>query len=309
MKTYLVTLVSAVLCPLFLTAQSIDLFSIGQTYAPKAKFTWQDGQEQEAIEFNTLVNAKVPIVLSDKLIWYTNLTYSINELKANQRNNVPSATYRLQGIIAQTGLVVKLNEKTSIQALLAPRILGEQLNFNSQTLQLGGIGLIEQVYSENLTMRFGVLYNQDKFGPFFVPLIYTDWTFGNGFFMKGLWPIYGKIGKQINEKMQMGISEFALITSYSLNQQAPTTYMERSSIDLAYFVRYNLIGNWHIEPRVGITMSRGYEQYANNDKLSGKISLVDFEDQPRNLLNGTLSPAPFFNFRLVYSLPIDSENE
>ena len=293
--------------PCFLAAQSIDLVTISQAYAPKANFTLVNGQEQEAIEFNTLVNAKAPVVLSEKLIWYTNLTYSINELKSLETTATPSAAYRMQGIIVQTGLVIQLNEKTSIQALVAPRVLGEKLNVNNQTFQLGGIAMLERVRSEKLTMRFGVLYNQDKFGPFFVPLIYTDWKFGNGFFMKGLWPIYGKIGKQINPKLQMGISEFALITSYSLNQQAPTTYLERSSIDLAYFVRYQVVGNWHIEPRVGITMSRGYEQYSNNDKLAGKISVANFENSPRTLLNGTLSPAPFFNFRLVYSLPIEDK--
>lgn len=303
-NTPLILLV-AFLAPMVLNAQTIDLFTASQTYAPKADFTWVDGQKQEAIEYNTLINAKVPVVLSDKVIWYSNLTYNINELKASQRNDVTSATYRLQGLILQTGVVLKLNEKTSIQALVAPRVLGEQLSINSTTLQIGGIALIEQVYSENLTMRFGVLYNQDKFGPFFVPLIYSDWKFGNGFFIKGLWPIYGKIGKQINPNLQMGISEFALITSYNLNKQAPNTYIERNSIDFAYFVRYRVFGNWHIEPRVGITMSRGYDQYQNNDQLAGKISAFSIEDSPRTLLNGSLASAPFVNFRLVYSLPIE----
>ena len=100
-----------------LKAQTIDLFTASQTYAPKADFTWVDGQKQEAIEYNTLINAKVPIVLSDKVIWYSNLTYNINELKASQRSDVTNATYRLQGLILQTGVVLKLNEKTSIQAL------------------------------------------------------------------------------------------------------------------------------------------------------------------------------------------------
>lgn len=285
--------------------QSIDLFTVSQSYAPNADFTWINGEKQKAIEHNTLVNLKLPAILSEKLIWYTNITYSINELKANEIKSSSSAVYRLQGLIVQSGLVIKLNEKTRLQALLAPRILGENLNFNNNSLQFGAAAMIERIHSKKLTMRYGLLYNEDKFGPMFVPLIYTDWKFGNGFFLKGLWPIYGKLGKQINPNLQMGISEFALITSYSLNKQAPQTYMQRSSIDLAYFIRQRIYNNWHIEPRIGISLSRGYEQYNNDDKLDAKISMIDIENNPRSLLNGELSSAPFINFRLIYVLPTD----
>ena len=204
----------------------------------------------------------------------------------------------------QTGLVLKLNQKTSLQTIITPRLMGENLTFHKSCFQLGGIVLLERKYSDKLTLRYGLLYNNDNFGPFFVPLIYTNWQpFGN-WFINGLWPIYGKIGNQITERLQVGFSEFGLVTSYILNQTKPSAYMERSSVDLALFTRYKLYKNWHLEGRLGYSLSRGYEQFANNDKLNYKLSIVDFYDRPRTLENGSLSSAPFVNFRLVYNLPL-----
>jgi len=285
--------------------QSIDLVTLSQNFSAPANYTNPQGDKiSEATELNTLVNVKLPIPINEKLIWYNDITYSINELQIKATDTFDRTVYRLNGLVIQTGLVFKLNDNTSLQTILTPRFMGERLQLNQACFQLGGIVLLERKYSDKLTLRYGVLYNNDRFGPFFVPLLYTNWQpFGN-WFVNGLWPIYGKIGNQITERLQVGISEFGLVTSYILNETNPSSYMERSSVDLALFSRFKLYKNWHLEGRIGYSLSRGYEQYSNTEKLNFKLSIVDFYDKLRTLENGTLSSAPFINFRLVYNFPL-----
>ena len=303
MKTFLTSLL-VLLCIAVNAQQSIDLLTISQNFNTPSNFKYSGGNSK-AVELNTLVNLKIPVPVSEKLLWYSDITYTINELQVKANEQIPRTVYRLNGLVFQTGLILKLNQTTSLQTIIAPRLMGESLNFNKETTQLGGIVMLERTYSSKLTLRYGVLYNGDKFGPLFVPLIYTNWQPFEGWFINGLWPIYGKIGKQVNERLQIGVSEFGLVTSYILNKTNINTYIERSSVDLALFTRYKTYKNWHLEGRIGYSLSRGYEQYSVADKLNAKLSIVNFEGMPRQLLNGTIASAPFINFRLVYNLPIE----
>src|SRR5690606_11136439 len=120
----------------------------------------------------------------------------------------------------------------------------------------------ENRFNENLWMRFGVLYNQEMSGPLLVRLVDIDWQFAPRWSITGLLPIYGKVNYKLNERTTTGFSLFGLVTSYALSEPAYSSdYMERTSIDLTLFAKWNVAVNVFLEGRMGYARARRYKQY------------------------------------------------
>ena len=300
------SIASILLLLIFISAraqQSIDLFTISGRYAmPRAYDHTYSGK---ATETGALVNIKLPIVFSEKTIWYNDLLYSPAVITNNE--TMPEGIANpivVHGFILQTGLVKKLANNTALQILLVPRFMTDFADVNRKNWQLGGIVLFEKRYHDNLMMRFGMLYNQERFGPILTPLVHLDWQFAPKWSFVGLLPIYAKINYQANENTVVGLSYFGLTTTYRLGNIAyRDDYIERFSIDMALFLRQRLFGNVHLEGRVGHTIDRQYEQYAEDQKLDLRIILFDFGDN-RVAKNVDFKDGMFANLRLVYSLPL-----
>jgi len=211
---------------------------------------------------------------------------------------------RLHGFILQTGWVRKINETTSLQFIFTPRFMTDFVNASGSNFQFGGMFLYEKIFSDNLMMRFGALYNQELGGPFMVPLVYLDWKLSPKWSINGLLPIFGKVKYQVNEQFSTGLAFFGLITSYSLGDPAYAgDYIERTSIDPSLFARYKLVGKLHIEGRLGYAIDREYAQYSADQTVPFRISIISFGDDrvPKNVDFGG---GVFASLRLVYNLPL-----
>lgn len=288
-----------------LTGQSIDLFTLSGQWSPPSEYETVAGT---ATEITGLLNIKLPVIFkNEKNIWYTELTY--NHFNVNSTNSSIDSVanpIKLHGVILQTGLVHRLDDRRALQLLFAPRLMGDFGNLTKDHLQLGLVGLYEQKFSKRLLMRFGALYNDDLFGPMLVPLIYLDWQLGQSkWFIKGLVPIYAKVGYRFSENFSAGISQFGLVTSYALsNTNYDTDYIERKSIDITAFGRYRISGNFHLEARFGYALSRDYGQYAKGDEMDFRIAIVRIGDS-RVVKNNHFRDGLIANLRLVYNLPLE----
>ena len=228
--------------------QSIDLLTISSRYGTPQSFV--DNQVGEATEISTLTNIKVPIVLSEKIIWYSQLTHVYSNVTMNRE--FPSdimSPISVHGFMFQTGIVKKIDDTRAFQLLIAPRFMTDFNGVDGKSIQMGAVALFEKRFRPNLMMRFGAMYNQELSGPLVVPLVHLDWKITDKWSFGGLLPIYAKVKYQATENISTGISFFGLITSYRLgNPDYQTDYMERTSIDLTVLRR---AGNIHIEGRVG----------------------------------------------------------
>ncbi len=285
--------------------QSIDLITVSGQFSPEVPYLEIPAK---ATETTGLVNIKLPVVFkNNKTIWYTDLTYNYSAV--NSSVNFGDSLHnpiQLHGFILQTGWVQKFSRDRAIQLLLAPRLMSDFQNMDSRSLQLGAIGLFEKKFSDKLIIRFGAMYNQDLFSSMLVPLIYLDWQVGNSKWnVSGLVPIYAKIGYRFNERFTAGVAQFGLVTSYALGGEGYNgDYMERKSIDLTAFGRYRLKGNFHLEARVGYALSRDYAQYAGDDKMDFRITVISIGDD-RLRKNQRFEDGLIANLRLVYNLPLD----
>ncbi len=300
-------ILSALVCfPLSLTGQqSIDLFTLSGQYGLPQSYD-EDALPGEATEYVGLANLKLPVVLSESNIWYNDLTYTLSYVDNEPVLDAGLADpTRLHGFILQTGLVRRLNDQKAIQLLLTPRFMTDFRNAGADNLQLGGIVLYERRSHHNLLLRYGLMYNDDAFGPMFVPLVYLDWRPRPRWKISGLLPIYGKAGYQLGERFSSGLSFFALVTSYPLGHpDYADDYIERKSIDLTLFGRYRLWGNLHLESRLGYALSREYAQFAGDQQMDLRISIIRIGDE-RVQQNVNFQDGPIAQLRVVYNLPIE----
>lgn len=283
---------------------SLDLVTVSGRYG----FSQQAGEpiKGENSEYGGLINIKVPLVFSEKTIWYNNLTYVYSFVQTDASLGVDIANpINVSGIILQTGLVQTLNETQKIQLLLAPRFMSDFENTTKENWQFGGIALFENRYNENLMLRFGALYNTEQFGPSLTPLVHVEWELSPRWSISGMLPIYAKVNYKVDENLTTGFSHFALITSYRLGNLAyENDYIERTSIDLTLFARQRLLDNIFIEGRFGYAVGRSYTQYAQDQKVDFRLMIINFGDN-RVVKNEMMKGGPIANLRLVYNLPLE----
>ena len=279
---------------------SIDLFTIGAQYGfPSDYETPIDGQAQETIYS---LNAKLPVPIGENDIWYSNLSYY--NFNVDTDSDIPEMMANplgLHAIILQTGLYHHFSEDKGFMLLAMPRLMSDFDGGSS--FQFGGIAMYEKRFHDRLLMRFGASYNQELFGPFFVPLVFLNWQFGEDWSIEGLLPIYMKVKKQINENFSVGFHEFALVMTFPLNEDYNEDYIERNAIELSLFARHRVKDNIHAELRAGYSLSRSYEQFAENQMVDWGIPTVRVNDE-RPVLNVPFNDGPFISARLVYNLPL-----
>ena len=293
------------LCTLSVLSQErIDIFTMAGRYGLQSPYDPE--LPKEAGERAALLNLKVPVILSDKTIWYSNFTYTFSMVENGM--TFPDSMVnpiRLHGFIFQTGLVQKLGAKDAFQILFVPRYMSDLVEPTDAAWQLGAIVLYEHRFGPRLRLRLGAMYNEEKSGPLIVPLIDVNWQISDRWSLTGLFPIYGKLNYKASKSLTLGLSHFGLITSYELtNPNYAGDYMERTSIDLTAFARVKLFGNWFAEGRFGYALGRNYEQYKEDDKIDWRVSIARFgdnRDQPRNY---TFEDGLIGSFRIVYSLPL-----
>ena len=283
--------------------ETLDVFTISGRYGfPQSYDSIYDGK---ATEYGVMMDLKAPIEMSEKSIWYNSLNYFYWHVSDDEEMPEDIANpIDLHGIILRTGLYQKFSKDRGIQIFLAPRFMSDFQNVDGSHFQMGGLAIYEKRFKENLKMGFGAMYNQEFFGPYLVPLINLDWQISDRWSIVGLFPIYGKVKYQVNERLSIGLSHFGLITTYRLGDpDYEGDYIERKSIDEALFARYKLGGNFDVEARVGYALGRSYAQYEADQKVDFSLPLVGFGDD-RVQKNVSFHDGAIASLRFIYSVPI-----
>ena len=286
-----------------LSQERIDLFTLSGRYGLPSSYN--PALPKDANERATLLNLKVPVILSEKSIWYNNFTYTFSMVQNGMTFPDSMANpIRLHAFMFQTGLVQKIGERDGFQILLFPRFMSDLIEPTEGAWQIGAIVLYEHRFNKDLRLRFGAMYNEEKSGPLFVPLVDVNWQISDRWSLTGLFPIYGKLNYRVSNGLTVGLSHFGLITSYELSDlKYAGDYMERTSIDLSLFSRVKLFGNWFLEGRFGYAFDRNYEQYSKEDKIDWRLSIARFGDRRGAPKNYVFNDGYIGSLRIVYSWP------
>lgn len=185
----------------------------------------------------------------------------------------------LNGTVLRAGLIQSFSNGRKLQLFLAPRLMSDYKNLDGNSFQMGAVVSYERRYNDDLKLGFGAVYNQERFGPYFVPLFILNWQVSSKLNISGLIPVTARIAYKVKENLTIGFNHFGMSTSFYLGDDAYAgDYIERLSIDPTLFVRQKLFGPLFLEAMVGRTIARGYRQYAGDQKVKLAIPLVTFGD-------------------------------
>ncbi len=304
MKKILSTLILICAITTLFAQDRFDIFYVAGNYNFMQS---TDLNPDQNLESALTANLKIPIVFKDSSVWYTSVDYQYFSMNNEYflTDPTPIDAFNLHGVILRTGYVHRFNSKQSLQVLFAPRLMTDFNASFSKSLQLGGILMYEKIKNDNFMYRIGVLYNQEFFGTYIVPVVYLDWNLTSKLKIKGLLPVYAKLYMEPSEKFSAGLHFIGLTTTYRVNEPGfENYYVDRRSIDVSAFTNIHLFDNVFLETRAGYSLSRDYGLFAENDKIDLGLPLVNIGDD-RTKANDEFSGSPFIHFRFIYSIPVN----
>jgi len=283
--------------------KSLDILTLSGRYGFPA--TYENTYTEKATETGSMIALTLPIPINEKSTWIVSFNHFY--FNVNGDPDIPDGIanpVNLNGFILRTGLYQKFGNGLGMQVLFVPRYMTDFNGGGGNCFQLGGVLLLEKVFSEKLTMSFGAQYNQEFFGPLLVPIINVDWQISSNWKFTGMLPVYSKLSYKVNDNLDMGLAHFGLVTSYYLGKSDYAgDYIQRNCIDLTLYGRQRIAGNIFLELRGGMALGRSYDQYAGDQKLTLGLPLVYIGDE-RTIKSTGFNSGPILDLRLVYNIPL-----
>jgi hypothetical protein len=287
--------------------EKIDILSLSGRYGLPKEYK-DAAYTGKATEWGSLNSITAGVKLGSRSM----LAINVNHFYFNVQNapdpefpNDIANHIKINGFILRTGLIQDFGRGRALQVLIAPRLMSDFASMD-RSFQMGAVVSYKKKFRDEFTIGGGLIYNQELFGPYFVPILDLNWQFAAKWKLKGMIPVTARIEYTVSENLQLGFNHFGLITTYSLNKEAYAgDYMERQSIDLSLFARQRLFGDIFIEGMVGRTMGRKYRQYEGDQKVNFAIPLVTFGDE-RVIKNeyAQFQDGLILTLKLIYSIPM-----
>lgn len=258
--------------------ETVDIFTLTGRYGlPQSYKDTYTGEAQES-GFNIAAQAGFSAAENSYIGFNLNHFYFNVEGDPALPNQIANPMI-LNGTILRAGLIQSFSDGRKLMVLLAPRLMSDFKNLDGNSFQMGAVVSYQRKFNEDLTLGFGATYNQERFGPYLVPLFIINWQVSSKLNINGLIPITARIEYQVKQNLTLGFSHFGLSTSFYLGDDAYAgDYIERLSIDPTLFIRQKLFGPVYLEGMVGRTIARNYKQYAGDQKVDLAIPLVAFGD-------------------------------
>lgn len=193
------------------------------------------------------VNAFIPNVLDNGNTFFVRAHFE----KLDMKKDSLSASY--SSVTLPVGMQVQLkNPKWKFTGLIIPKISGADLGAAfSNVFQIGAYSLFTVTESEKFRYKFGLYYNTEFFGNFFVPLVGVDWKVTDRFSLFGTLP-------------QSFKASYAIVPS-RVNAGLAFRSMTRSfrGEDNNTFVRYNELQfkaffDFYVTPKNVVFVEGGY---------------------------------------------------
>lgn len=288
---------------LFLCGQQV----VAQNYVDLLKFHYSPTPNNQFVDTNGNANLSeigiditLPLKINEKTAIITGVFWEdISTKLAPTADQISFSTFNLR-----VGINQKHGEKWSGTYLLLPKISSDLKNIDSKHYQIGFLGLLKRSYSTNKNYSLGLYYNNELFGPFFVPLI--------GFYRKTkklefnfTLPIWADINYAFHKKISIGATFSAFVRSYFLGEFG-SSYVVKKNNELFAYLQYNLGKNILLQGKIGHSIGRSFRAYAENDKVDWGLSAFRFGDE-RIPLNPDFKDGLVFNFRFIYRFHLGSE--
>jgi hypothetical protein len=132
------------------------------------------------------------------------------------RENENSASYNVRGLIVWFNYIRNIGPKWQLQLSAIPRWMGQPDNQFSDGFQMGGAFLFTRKVRPGLKYQFGLYYNKELFGNFFMPLLGIDWKINDRMNLFGILPGYLTYEHRMHKRLAWGAAFRTFTSSYKL---------------------------------------------------------------------------------------------
>lgn len=260
------------------------------------------------------VDLTLPIKINEKFVIISG--YSFDDLELYpfpEQLTGPSSTYRMHS--AKLGLAWQHNDTWSGQYLLIPKTTGSLTGIDNKNSQLAALVLIKQKKKENLFYKYGLYYNSEIFGPFFVPLLGIWYRSPNKKFeMNWTLPVWADMNYTWKPWFTTGFNFQSFVRTFDApnyisdyNGGKPTNqYMVKASNEIYLYTQFNIKRSFLIQAKIGQSIGRKFKHYNYGDNVDWGFSAFRFGDS-RTQLNPNLKDGIVFQVRFIYRFWLDEE--
>ncbi len=170
---------------------------------------------------------------------------------------------------------IKLGESPwSMYADISPKLNSDFKNVGARHFQIGGMFIFYRERKKDFYWQFGLFYNQDTYGPFFMPLIGLDWKMDDRNYLSFLLPAYIIYERKLGNKLYAGAEVELSGETYRLGGSAEEnsfisqlgedkmTFLTEPHLFLDYHVMKHLV--LYVKP--GFRLFQKYEHYTESDE-------------------------------------------
>lgn len=303
MKFFSVLLFSSISFGLF-SQSYVDLGKIHYANTPVNQFdTATNGTRIQEMG----MDVTVPLVLKNGNAILTGFYAETISTQTSPENSNLTSVY---STMLKVGMNFKYGEKWEGTYVFLPKISSDFKKIGASDIQYGAYALFKYKKSAKFNYKFGMYYNSELFGPFFVPILGFYYLSKNDKFeMNVNLPIAADLNYKLHERVRVGANFSAFVRTYHLNEpykDNPDNYLAKTTNEIFGYLQFHLTKSFLLQTKVGYSIGRNYRIYDIQDKITWGMSAFKFGDD-RDQLNPDFQDGLIFRVKLVYRYHISKD--
>ena len=267
----------------------MDLVNVGYGFGPAGDYSEYDRYH---------VAIKVPLILNEEKKDIVLLNAAINQSTVIGESSIPQ--YDLGGVVFNPAYFHEFEKGNSLTIMPILRWFGEEIGFQSNDFQFGGLGIWSIPLSDNYTHKFGVYANDEFFGLFVTPFYGVDWKINEKTRFSGNLPVTFTLAHQWKERVSVGIDYNGLVSSFRTSQ----TYIERRVLNMGPYLDFEVLKNVIFRGHAGYLIGSSFDEYAVGDQIDWSFNIIRFGDDREKISSVDVSGL-FVTFSLMYRVKTD----
>jgi hypothetical protein len=271
----------------------LSITTTAQPYIDLGQVIYQSSPGGNPKTFNHLrAQVNIPLVMKDSSIFLVNPIWEERWIRINDQ----SEQLHLRGFITWLTYSRNLSDKWSAMLAFIPRLNGEASIQFKEGFQAGGAGLMTYKKNPGLQFKFGIYYNSEFWGNFFIPLLGLDWTINKKQRLFGILPGYLIYEYRISKRVSWGGNFRTFTNSYAMGN-----YFSLPPISDFIRIDDNQLGVYadvYLSPKFVLNAEAGYSILRKVRTGYGNTSKDEYIVMSEN-------SAPYVRIALQYRIRLD----
>lgn len=301
MKPY-IFLLSFYLSTSYMFSQNyVDVLKVSGSTTSLNKF---DSSTTKTRISEVVADLTVPIRISDRLSLFSGFIYENIRVKLFAEEG----TKHFGSTLIKLGASKQFNERWSGTLALLPKMASDYKTFENKDFQLGALATFKYKKRSDLNYKFGVYYNSELFGPFFVPMLGLYYLSPDKKFeVNAMLPLQADLNYKLQPMLNVGFNFNGQIRSYHLTRNTSdqrSDYVVKSTNEFFLYLQWKVSSGFSIQTKAGYSVGRSYRVYDTNDKVTFGLPAT-FIGAKRNQLNSDFSDGAIFQLVLLYRFHLE----